>query len=171
MHRSASMKCPGSMTCRNSIFTCSIDRIWLRLVQEKRRSLPLRRRLPTLSSALPVSGLGKCPFDCPFEPEIMSPPYLLPRPNFRGQPFVPRGAKGWLLLRSLAISWMAFVNVISIAAADLRIGIIGCDTSHVIAFTETLNNPLAKGHIAGGKVVAAFKGGSQDIPASANRVE
>ena len=48
--------------------------------------------------------------------------------------------------------------------ADLRIGIIGCDTSHVVAFTENLNNPEAKGHVAGGKVVAAFKGGSADIP-------
>ena len=47
--------------------------------------------------------------------------------------------------------------------ADLRIGIIGCDTSHVTAFTEALNNPEAKGHIAGGKVVAAYKGGSKDI--------
>src|SRR5213075_2697549 len=56
-------------------------------------------------------------------------------------------------------------------AADLRIGIIGCDTSHVTAFTETLNNPDCKGHIAGGKVVAAFKGGSKDIPSSASRVE
>jgi len=55
--------------------------------------------------------------------------------------------------------------------ADLRIGIIGCDTSHVIAFTETLNNPDAKNHIAGGKIVAAFKGGSPDIPPSASRVE
>jgi hypothetical protein len=55
--------------------------------------------------------------------------------------------------------------------ADLRLGIIGCDTSHVVAFTETLNNPQAKGHIAGGKVVAAYKGGSADIPSSASRVE
>src|SRR2546429_1830504 len=55
--------------------------------------------------------------------------------------------------------------------AELRIGIIGCDTSHVTAFTETLNNPKAKGHIPGGKVVAAYKGGSPDIPASASRVE
>ncbi|MEY2429749.1 MAG: hypothetical protein QOJ40_2634 [Verrucomicrobiota bacterium] len=59
----------------------------------------------------------------------------------------------------------------SAIAADLRLGIIGCDTSHVIAFTETLNNPDAKGHITGGKVVAAFKGGSKDIPSSASRVE
>jgi len=55
--------------------------------------------------------------------------------------------------------------------AELRIGIIGCDTSHVTAFTETLNNPAAKGHIPGGKVVAAYKGGSADIPSSIERVE
>jgi hypothetical protein len=55
--------------------------------------------------------------------------------------------------------------------ADLRIGIIGCDTSHVVAFTETLNNPEAKGHVPGGKVVAAYKGGSLDIPSSISRVE
>lgn len=55
--------------------------------------------------------------------------------------------------------------------ADLRIGIIGCDTSHVTAFTEVINNPDAKGHAPGGKVVAAFKGGSPDIPSSASRVE
>jgi predicted dehydrogenase len=56
-------------------------------------------------------------------------------------------------------------------SADLRIGIIGCDTSHVVAFTETLNNPEAKGHVPGGKVVAAYKGGSPDIPSSIDRIE
>jgi hypothetical protein len=55
--------------------------------------------------------------------------------------------------------------------ADLRLGIIGCDTSHVTAFTEVLNNPDAKGHIAGGKVVAAYKGGSPDIPSSIEHIE
>ena len=60
---------------------------------------------------------------------------------------------------------------VSLLAQDFRIGIIGCDTSHVTAFAETLNNPNAKGHISGGKIVAAFKGGSPDIPSSANRVE
>ena len=55
--------------------------------------------------------------------------------------------------------------------ADLHIGIIGCDTSHVVAFTETLNDPDAKGHVPGGKVVAAYKGGSADIHASSSRVE
>jgi predicted dehydrogenase len=56
-------------------------------------------------------------------------------------------------------------------SADLRIGIIGCDTSHVVAFTETLNNPQAQGHVPGGRVIAAFKGGSPDIPASSSRVD
>jgi hypothetical protein len=57
------------------------------------------------------------------------------------------------------------------SAADLRIGIIGCDTSHVPAFTETLNNPAAAGHLPGCKVVAAFKGGSPDIQSSWSRVD
>lgn len=56
-------------------------------------------------------------------------------------------------------------------AAELRLGLIGCDTSHVIAFTEILNNPAAQGHVPGGKVVAAFKGGSPDLPASAQRID
>ena len=59
----------------------------------------------------------------------------------------------------------------SSGAAELRIGIIGCDTSHTVAFTETWNNPQAKGHVAGAKVVAAFPGGSYDIPDSSNRLE
>jgi hypothetical protein len=64
----------------------------------------------------------------------------------------------------LACGWAAL-------GADLRIGIIGCDTSHVVAFTETLNDPQAKGHIPGGKIVAAYKGGSPDIPSSISHVE
>ena len=56
-------------------------------------------------------------------------------------------------------------------AAELRLGIIGLDTSHVTAFTETLNNSKAKDHVPGARVVAAFKGGSADIPSSINRVE
>ena len=53
----------------------------------------------------------------------------------------------------------------------IRIGMIGLDTSHVTAFTETINNPDAKGHVPGAKVVAAFEGGSPDIPSSISRVE
>ena len=52
----------------------------------------------------------------------------------------------------------------------LRAGIIGCDTSHVIAFTQILNRPDAEGDLAGVQVVAAFPGGSPDLPASIDRV-
>lgn len=67
--------------------------------------------------------------------------------------------------------FFALVMACRISAAELRIGIIGCDTSHSTAFTELLNNPAAKGHVPGGKVVAAFKGGSPDIQSSWSRVE
>ena len=56
------------------------------------------------------------------------------------------------------------------AAADLRIGIIGTDTSHVPAFTKLLNDTGPE-HLAGARVVAAFKGGSKDVPESFNRVD
>lgn len=56
-------------------------------------------------------------------------------------------------------------------AADLRLGIVGTDTSHVIAFTKILNDAKEKDFIPGAKVVMAFKGGSPDVPSSASRVE
>jgi predicted dehydrogenase len=56
-------------------------------------------------------------------------------------------------------------------AAELRLGLVGLDTSHVTAFTELLNNPKAKDHVPGARVIAAFKGGSADIPSSIGRVE
>jgi hypothetical protein len=53
------------------------------------------------------------------------------------------------------------------AKADLRAGIIGCDTSHVIAFTD-----LYKSHPEWRiRVVAAFPGGSPDIESSRSRVD
>ena len=56
------------------------------------------------------------------------------------------------------------------ATKPLRAGIIGCDTSHVIAFTKVLNNAKAVGPLAGVRVVAAFPGGSPDVAASSQRV-
>ena len=53
------------------------------------------------------------------------------------------------------------------ATKDLKAGIIGTDTSHVPAFTGVFHNH-PEWRV---KVVAAFKGGSPDLPASANRVE
>ena len=53
------------------------------------------------------------------------------------------------------------------ATKDLRVGIIGTDTSHVPAFTDLVHRH-PEWRI---KVVAAFKGGSPDLSISANRVE
>ena len=50
----------------------------------------------------------------------------------------------------------------------IRLGMIGLDTSHVIAFTRYLNDPKKK---TGCRVVAGYPGGSPDFPASANRVD
>jgi predicted dehydrogenase len=55
-------------------------------------------------------------------------------------------------------------------AAPLKAGIIGLDTSHVVAFTKLLNNPKATEDLAGVRVVAAYPGGSPDVKASRDRV-
>ena len=50
----------------------------------------------------------------------------------------------------------------------IRLGMIGLDTSHAVAFTQYINDPKNQ---TGCRVVAAFAGGSPDIQASASRVE
>ena len=52
----------------------------------------------------------------------------------------------------------------------LRAGIIGLDTSHVTAFTQLLNANAPKPGLGGVRVVAAYPGGSPDVPASRDRV-
>jgi predicted dehydrogenase len=53
----------------------------------------------------------------------------------------------------------------------LRVGIIGLDTSHVVAFTKLFNDPNAKGDFAGIRVVAAYPGGSPDVASSRDRID
>ncbi|GIN70887.1 dehydrogenase [Bacillus sp. J14TS2] len=53
----------------------------------------------------------------------------------------------------------------------IKIGMIGLDTSHVIAFTKLLNDPNNDFHVPGGEVVVAYPGGSSDMELSYNRVE
>jgi hypothetical protein len=60
---------------------------------------------------------------------------------------------------------------IAIRPADLRLGIISTDTSHVIEFTKMLNDPNSSEHVAGARVVAAFKGGGSDMPESFRRID
>src|SRR5258707_1257896 len=68
----------------------------------------------------------------------------------------------------------ALVCALLFATAEdepIRIGIVGLDTSHVVAFTQLLNDAKNPNYIPGAKVVAAFKGGSPDVDSSASRVE
>jgi WD40 repeat protein/predicted dehydrogenase len=52
----------------------------------------------------------------------------------------------------------------------IRAGIIGLDTSHVLAFTKLLNDDNANADIANCRVVAAYPKGSPDIVSSTSRV-
>lgn len=51
-----------------------------------------------------------------------------------------------------------------------RIGIIGLDTSHVVAFTKALNGPNPGPEYSGFKVVAAYPYGSKEIKSSYERI-
>lgn len=67
-----------------------------------------------------------------------------------------------------------FVILLALAAscaAQIRLGIIGTDTSHVIAFTKVLNDDASPDHVPGARIVAAYKGGSPDVESSATRVD
>ena len=57
------------------------------------------------------------------------------------------------------------------AQTEMKIGIIGTDTSHVPAFTKLLNDKSDPNHIPGARVVAAYKGGSADVESSRTRVD
>ena len=64
-----------------------------------------------------------------------------------------------------------FLCAISLNAADLKLGIIGTDVSHVIHFSRILNKPGEPDHVPGARIVAAYKGGSPDIVSSRTRVD
>ena len=74
-------------------------------------------------------------------------------------------------MKRITVLFLSFAFAAVAMAEDLRIGLIGLDTSHVIAFTKIINDPKATGPLAKAKVVAAFKGGSRDIPSSADRID
>jgi predicted dehydrogenase len=57
------------------------------------------------------------------------------------------------------------------AHKPIRAGIIGLDTSHVVAFTKIFNEPGATGDVADVRIVAAFPAGSTDIKESSDRIE
>lgn len=78
------------------------------------------------------------------------------------------------LVRLIVCSSVLLLSSTAIFAQEgkvLRAGIIGLDTSHVVAFTRVLNNPNAPANLSGVKVVAAFPAGSPDVESSRTRVK
>ncbi len=81
-------------------------------------------------------------------------------------------------LRSCFFRWSVLTaSIFSLAGASaaqdakpIRVGIIGLDTGHVIAFTKILNDPNAAPEVANCRVVAAYPKGSPDIESSVSRV-
>jgi predicted dehydrogenase len=71
-------------------------------------------------------------------------------------------------MRAIAL---VFAGLASATAADIRVGYVGTDTSHVTAFIKVLNDASHPDHIPGARVVAAYKGGSPDVESSRTRVE
>ncbi len=69
------------------------------------------------------------------------------------------------------VGWVAAQLTLPLMADDLRIGIIGLDTSHSEQFTLRLNDPANPNHIPGARVIVAFPGGSPDIEESKTRIE
>jgi predicted dehydrogenase len=81
-----------------------------------------------------------------------------------------------LQLRTCLVGLTVFASLMAESSAfakdgKIRVGIVGCDTSHVIAFTKLINDPKATGPIADCEIVAAFPGGSPDLPTSKDRLD
>lgn len=72
---------------------------------------------------------------------------------------------------ALIMALTAMLTPHSLMAENLRIGIVGLDSSHCEQFTLRLNDPANPSHIPGARVVAAYVGGSPDLPESASRLQ
>jgi hypothetical protein len=75
------------------------------------------------------------------------------------------------LLSRTTLLFSLAAAAVAARAADLRVGMIGLDTSHVTAYLGILNDPQNKDHVPGAKIVAGFKGGSDDVESSRSRVD
>lgn len=81
-------------------------------------------------------------------------------------------------LRLFAYFGLAVVSLLASAAVaqekenakEIKVGIIGLDTSHALAFAKELNDPNALPDLANCRVIAAYPKGSPDIESSVSRV-
>jgi hypothetical protein len=83
--------------------------------------------------------------------------------------FSPAGRRS--IVTALLASVAVVVAGVTGRAADLRIGIIGIDSSHSAKFGQIFNDPASTERVAGARIVCGFKGGSADMERSRSRVE
>ena len=86
-------------------------------------------------------------------------------------PSVHRNMHG-TTLRSVARALLLLLLAVPAAAQGrvTRVGMIGLDTSHSLAFTRVLNDSAAAPDVAGFRVVAAYPFGSRTIESSSSRI-
>ena len=72
---------------------------------------------------------------------------------------------------SVLCLFTAFTAPAAEPGKPVRVGIIGLDTSHATEFTKIINDPKNTGDLADIRVVAAYPGGSPDLPDSWDRVK
>jgi hypothetical protein len=70
----------------------------------------------------------------------------------------------------IALAVLTLAAQVQVQAQNIRAGIIGLDTSHVLAFSKTLNATPQKPEVMGVRMVAAYPQGSKDIESSTARV-
>jgi len=53
---------------------------------------------------------------------------------------------------------------------EIKIGIVGLDSSHAVQYAMLLHDEAHSHHVSGGRIVAAYAGGSDDWELSHGRV-
>ncbi|WP_263409435.1 Gfo/Idh/MocA family oxidoreductase [Terriglobus tenax] len=74
------------------------------------------------------------------------------------------------MIRRLLVALLTGASVCG-GAQDLRLGIVGTDSTHAVEFTRTFNDASAPNHTAGAHVVAAYRGGNPALTLSRDRIE
>ena len=90
---------------------------------------------------------------------------MLAAEEFKRRDFIRTGA-----IATLGMAILPSLNAMASTLKDIKIGIIGLDTSHSVAFTKLLNaRPALSGH-EGVKVIAAFPARGSNIESNINRL-
>ena len=74
-------------------------------------------------------------------------------------------------LRSVFVGLLLSTSFAAAIAGEIRVGMVGLDTSHCLVFSRMLNDPKNKEHVPGARVVAAVRAPSPDVESSISRVD